>query len=164
MAFWDLGILTFVEVIQALQDNAISDLSPEIQAYRQNATFSIAAIIECVLRLPVDEAFNLQNGLSADVPLIAYHVTLSLMATALDKAVEHIIDMRTSCRYNDESVGTTWTTGDETWTRQIDFLMKGLLSLDVTVGGSQTAGVSFQSLMRNHGDIISECWTSEFET
>jgi hypothetical protein len=161
MAFWDLGILTFVEVIQALQDNAISDLSAEIQAYRQNATSSIAAIIECVLRLPMDEAFNLQNGLSADVPLIAYHVTPSLMVTALDKAVEHIIDMRTSCRYNDEA---TWRTGDETWTRQIDFLMKGLLSLDVTVGGSQTAGVSFQSLMRKHGDIISECWTSEFET
>ncbi|KAJ5315389.1 hypothetical protein N7476_005696 [Penicillium atrosanguineum] len=164
MAFWYLGVLIFAEILQPLRTTAIPDLSSKMKTCRRDATSSMADIIECVLQLPVEEAFNLQNGLSADVPLIAYHVTPSLMVTALEKAVEHIIDMQTSYNHNEEPVGTSWDSREETWTRQIDYLMKGLLSLEVTVGGSQTAGVAFQSLMRKHGDIISECWTSDFET
>jgi hypothetical protein len=53
---------------------------------------------------------------------------------------------------------------DGDWERQVDYLMKGLLSLDVTVGGSQTAGVVIQSLLRRYGDVISECWTCDFGT
>ncbi|KAJ5678054.1 uncharacterized protein N7477_003687 [Penicillium maclennaniae] len=164
MAFWNLGVLTFAEILQPLENTAIPDLLPTMQSYRQVATYSMAEFIECVLQLPVEEAFNLQNGLGADVPLIAYHVTPSLMVTALEKTVEHIIDMQTSHNEKEMPFEILWDFRDETWTRHIDCLMKGLLSLDVTVGGSQTAGVAFQSLMRKHGDIISECWTSDFET
>ena len=164
MAFWNLGILIFAEILQPLGNSAIPDLPLKMQACRRDATSSIAGIIERVLQSPVEEAFNLQNGLSVDVPLIAYHVTPSLMVTALEKAVEHIIDMQISYKHNEEPVDSSLGSHDETWTRQIDCLMKGLLSLDVTVGGSQTAGVAFQSLMRKHGDIISECWTSHFQT
>ncbi|KAJ6119644.1 hypothetical protein N7523_003924 [Penicillium sp. IBT 18751x] len=164
MAFWNLGVLTFAEILQPLENTAIPDPHPTMQSYRQVATSSMAEFIECVLQLPVEEAFNLQNGLSADVPLIAYHVTPSLMVTALEKAIEHIIDMQTSHNEKEMRLGTSWDSCDETWTRHIDCLMKGLLSLDITVGGSQTAGVAFESLMRKHGDIISECWTSDFET
>lgn len=164
MAFWNLGLLIFAEILQPLRNSAIPDLLPKMQTFRRDATSSIAEIIECVLQLPVQEAFNLQNGLSADVPLIAYHVTPSLMVTALEKAVEHIIDMQISYDHKEEPLDSSLGSCDEIWTRQIDCLMKGLLSLDVTVGGSQTAGVAFQSLMRKHGDIISECWTSHFET
>jgi len=161
MAFWDLGVLIFAEVLQPVTDN---HLTLEMQSYRQAATASIAQTIEHVLKLPIEEAFNLQNGLSADVPLIAYHVTPSLMAAALEKAVEHIILIQTSLSHDRESAGIAGDPGHEIWAHQIDCLMKGLLSLNVTVGGSQTAGVAFQSLMRNYGDIISECWTSDFET
>lgn len=161
MAFWDLGVLIFVEVLRPLMDNPVLDIVSKMQAYRHDATSSIAQTIECVLHLSIDEAFNLQNGLSAQVPLIAYHVTPSLMAAALEKAVEHIIHLKI---LDHEAAGTAWDPDREVWAHQIDVLMKGLLSLDATVGGSQTAGVAFQSLMRKYGDIISECWTSDFET
>ena len=145
-------------------ETPVLDIVSKMQAYRHDATSSIAQTIECVLHLPIDEAFNLQNGLSAQVPLIAYHVTPTLMATALEKAVEHIIHLKVFQSYDHEAAGTAWDTDREVWAHQIDILMKGLLSLDATVGGSQTAGVAFQSLMRKYGDIISEFWTSDFET
>lgn len=86
------------------------------------------------------------------------------MATALEKAVEHIIHLKIFQSYDHEAAGTACDPDREVWARQIDVLMKGLLSLDATVGGSQTAGVAFQSLMQEYGDIISECWTSDFAT
>lgn len=164
MAFWDLGVLILAEVFQPPTESPISDLASKIQAYRKDATSSTAQTIEYLLKLPIEEEFNLQNELSADVPLIAYHVTPSLMATALEKAVEHIIDMRISPSFNQGPAVNTWGLDHEAWIHQVDVLMKGLLSLDVTVGGSQTAGVAFQSLMRKYGDIISETWTSDFDT
>lgn len=164
MAFWDLGVLILAEVFQHSTENPISNLASKIQAYRKDATSSIAQTIEYLLRLPMEEEFNLRNGLSAEVPLIAYHVTPSLMATALEKAVEHTIDMRISQSHHQGPAGNTWGLDHEAWIHQVDVLMKGLLSLDVTVGGSQTAGVAFQSLMRKYGDIISESWTSDFDT
>jgi hypothetical protein len=45
------------------------------------------------------------------------------------------------------------------WKQQIDTLMKSLASLDVTVGGEQVTKAAFSSLLRRHGDVLSECWT-----
>jgi hypothetical protein len=50
------------------------------------------------------------------------------------------------------------------WHDQIDCLMKGLLSLEVTIGGSQEAGQVLKSLLYEYGDIISECWSNDFDT
>lgn len=128
-----------------------------MRAYQQKAVFSVARTVERVLSLPTDDLFNLENGLAAELPLLSYHITPRLTATAFQKTIENIIALQFWGENGDQ--------GDNgVWRKQIDTVMKGLSSLDVTIGGSQVANVAFQSLMRQHGDVLSECWTSDFST
>ncbi|KAK4866000.1 hypothetical protein LT330_008740 [Penicillium expansum] len=168
--FWNLGIFLLAEVFK----NVTKDLDPSIKhevgpavwEYQRDAASCVAQVVECVLNLPAEEAFNLQNGLGAEVPLTAYHVTPSLAVTALQRAIESVIDLQLhSCSVDDVSDDNAkLLIPDGIWDRQIDILTKGLMSLDVTIGGSQTCGVALKELMHKHGDILSECWTSGFDS
>lgn len=168
--FWNLGIFLLAEVFK----NVTKDLDPSIKhevgpavwEYQHDAASCVAQVVECVLNLPAEEAFNLQNGLGAEVPLTAYHVTPSLAVTALQRAIESVIDLQLhSCSVDDVSDDNAkLLIPDGIWDRQIDILTKGLMSLDVTIGGSQTCGVALKELMHKHGDILSECWTSGFDS
>ncbi|KAJ5519362.1 hypothetical protein N7453_001784 [Penicillium expansum] len=142
------------------------NLGPAVWEYQHDAASCVAQVVECVLNLPAEEAFNLQNGLGAEVPLTAYHVTPSLAVTALQRAIESVIDLQLhSCSVDDVSDDNAkLLIPDGIWDRQIDILTKGLMSLDVTIGGSQTCGVALKELMHKHGDILSECWTSGFDS
>ncbi|CAG8371330.1 unnamed protein product [Penicillium salamii] len=157
--FWSLGIFLLADVYQGatkhLKEEFEQHNSPIIRKYQAQAVSLVARVVECVHDLPAEELFNLQNGLSADVPITAYHVTPSLAVTALEKAIESVISLQSHQQI---------IMPDGIWDRQIDFLMKGLLSLNVTIGGSQTCEVALRQLMSKHGDILSECWTSGFET
>ncbi|CAG7958474.1 unnamed protein product [Penicillium salamii] len=157
--FWSLGIFLLADVYQGatkhLKEEFEQHKSPIIRKYQAQAVSLVARVVECVHDLPAEELFNLQNGLGADVPITAYHVTPSLAVTALEKAIESVISLQSHQQI---------IMPDGIWDRQIDFLMKGLLSLNVTIGGSQTCEVALRRLMSKHGDILSECWTSGFET
>jgi len=168
--FWNLGIFLLVDVFQRatkdLDDSIEQQSGPIIRKYQQDAASCVAQVVECVLDLPAEEAFNLQNGLGAEVPITAYHVTPSLAVTALQKAIESVINLQI---YWTGQSGLAAGDGqmlilDGIWDRQIDILMKGLMSLDVTIGGSQTCWMALRELMQKHGDILSECWTSRFDT
>ncbi|KAJ5939110.1 hypothetical protein N7466_002244 [Penicillium verhagenii] len=161
--FWNLGILVLADTILPFIDeigrSCNWSVESELQSCRQIAVSSIAQVIESVSALPNEANFNILNGLSPEVPIIGYHVTPSLMTSALAKAVEHSILLRVSnIDTLDNVVGHEPTGCDDPGARIIDTLVKGLLSLDVTIGGSHTVGVAFQSLMRRYGDIISEYW------
>lgn len=134
-----------------------------MRAYQEQAVLSITKTVERVLSLPPEETFNLKNGLGAEVPITAYHITPSLTATVYQKAIESIIYSQTShfCTANSLQVDPA---ADYIWQRQIDLLLKGLDSLRVTVGGSEAATWTFQSLVPRYGDILSECWSSDFST
>jgi hypothetical protein len=168
--FWNLGIFLLAEVFE----NAREDLDPSVgqergptvREYQRKAALGVTQVVECVLDLPAEEAFNLQNGLGPEVPLTAYHVTPSLAATALQRAIESVIDLQLHSTH--DAAALQGTAGllipDGTWDRHIEILMKGLMSLDVTIGGSQTCGMALRALMRKHGDILSECWISGFDS
>ncbi|KAJ5753476.1 uncharacterized protein N7511_007629 [Penicillium nucicola] len=168
--FWSLGIFhlddVFKNACQYINDSDEQRFVPIIQTYQQEAASFVAQTVECVLTLPMEEAFNLQNGLGAEVPITAYHVTPSLAVTALQKAIEGVIQQQIHLSQDADlfEQGCGMLIPDGTWDRQLDVLMKGLMSLDVTIGGSQTSSMALQLLMRQHGDILSECWTSSFET
>ena len=168
--FWNLGIFLFAEVFRKVTKDLDLSIEQEsgqtIREYQREAVSCVAQVVECVLNLPAEEAFNLQNGLSAEVPITAYHVTPSLAVTALQRAIESVIELQLHSRPDaDLSEGDAlFLIPDGIWDRQIDILMKGLMSLDVTIGGSQTSGVAVRGLMHKHGDIISECWTSGFDS
>ncbi|KAF4767531.1 hypothetical protein N7455_011302 [Penicillium solitum] len=165
--FWNLGIFLLVEVfkkvIKDLDPSMEQEVGPTVREYQRDAASCVAQVVECVLDLPAEEAFNLQNGLGAEVPLTAYHVTPSLVVTALQRAIESVIDLQLrSSSDGASSDDAQFLIPDGVWDRQLDILMKGLMSLDVTIGGSQTVGVALSGLMHKHGDILSECWTSGF--
>lgn len=168
--FWSAGIFLLAEIFKRVTqdlDNSIKkELWPAVQEYQRDAASCVAQVVECVLNLPAEEAFNLQNGLGAEVPLTAYHVTPSLAVTALQRAIETIIDLQLYPSSHDDLAEDDGQLliPDGIWDRQIDILVKGLMSLDVTIGGSQTSGVALKGLMHKYGDILSECWTSGFES
>lgn len=128
-----------------------------MRIYQAEAVSSVTKTVECVLSLAPDSAFNIENGLDAEVPLIAYHITPSLTATVYQKSIETLMHFQQSPLYTGEIV-------DEDWQSQVDIVLKGLSSLGVTVGGSEAAERVLQSLMPRYGDILSECWTSDFST
>ncbi|KAJ6150409.1 hypothetical protein N7471_001608 [Penicillium samsonianum] len=168
--FWNLGIFLLAEVFRKVTKDLDLDMEqeigPAVWEYQRDAASCMAQVVECVLNLPAEEAFNLQNGLGAEVPLTAYHVTPSLAVTALQRAIESVIDLQLHSRCDDSisEDDAQFLIPDGIWDRQIDILMKGLISLDVTIGGSQTCGVALRGLMHQHGDILSECWTSGFDS
>ena len=171
MLFWDLGILILAESLSSTmrKDNYLYDphIISSMRTYQEEAVSSIARTAECVLALPTEEIFNLQNGLNAEVPIISYHITPGLTAMTFQKAIETIINLQLSPPFNLDSQqgqGGMPDIADGVWERQVDILMKGLNSLNVTVGGSQAASAAFQSLMRENGDVLSECWSSDFST
>ncbi|KAJ5610994.1 hypothetical protein N7510_007713 [Penicillium lagena] len=164
---WDLGALVLAEAMPPFADEINqsydSNLIPRIRESQKEAATSVSQTIECMLMLPAEETFNLQNGLSAEAPIVAYHVTPSIMIGALEKAIEYMLESQAS--QSETSNGNAPDPiPDGVWERHVDCLMKGLLSLDVTVGGSQTAGVVMQSLIQRYGDVISECWSCDFST
>ncbi|CAI7601881.1 unnamed protein product [Penicillium glandicola] len=167
--FWNLGIFLLVEVFKKvtkdLDPSIEQEVGPIVREYQREAVSCMTQVVECVLNLPAEEAFNLQNGLGAEVPLTAYHVTPSLAVTALQRAIESVIDLQLHSRDGDLSGhDPQFLVPDGIWDRQIDILMKGIMSLDVTIGGSQTCGVALRGLMHKYGDILSECWTSGFDS
>lgn len=132
-----------------------------MHAYRAEAVSSVANTVGRVLSLPTEQIFNLENGLGGEVPILAYHITPSLTATVFQKTIERLIHSENlelgSCAANSLGINPVRQ-------RQIDIVMKGLISLTVTAGGSEAAAAVLQSIMSRHGDILSECWTSDFGT
>ncbi|KAJ5636117.1 uncharacterized protein N7484_009430 [Penicillium longicatenatum] len=167
ISFWSLGVLVLADsllpFIEDINQFCDSSIFPQLQLCRQVAVSSMTHIIQAVSALPNEAGFNIQNSLGSETPIIAYHVTPSLMTSALAKAVEHSIDLHVMNAYSleDPIVETNFLGYDDAGNGRIDALIKALLSLDVSIGGSQTAGVAFQSLMETYGDIISEYWSCD---
>lgn len=166
---WDVGVLVLAESlgphINFIIDEREQNFGQSIRRYQREAAFSVAQTARRVLDLPIEEAFNLQNGLASEAPITAYHVTPRIMTTSIEKAVVYFARLQFS---RGPRIGDFDTDPDllpeDLWHDQIDCLMKGLLSLEVTIGGSQEAGQVLKSLLCEYGDIISECWSNDFDT
>ncbi|GLB02898.1 hypothetical protein AtubIFM57258_006366 [Aspergillus tubingensis] len=155
--FWDLSILILAEALALSRESVDDTIIASMRSYQAEAVASVTKTVEHVLSLPPDSAFNIENGLDAEVPLIGYHITPSLTAMVYQKTIETLMDSQQSPLHTGE-------TADEVWQRQVDIVLKGLSSLGVTVGGSEAVTRVLQSLMPRYGDILSECWTSDFST
>ena len=119
-----------------------------------------------VLTQPSLETFNERNGLSANLPLTGYHLTSELMVTSLSLTIERLIELGNSAEFrftSTEDFGLSLTV-EERWKDYIDKLMKGLFSLDGPIGSSQAVFPASQKLLSTYGDILSECWSTSFET
>lgn len=162
--FWELSVLILDESLDSCtrENDPVHDLPIiNMHAHRAEVVSSVANTVERVLSLPTEQIFNLENGLDAEVPILAYHITPSLTATVFQKTIERLIHAE---NLELESCATNSLGMDPVRQRQIDIIMKGLSSLTVTAGGSEAAAAVLQSIMSRYGDILSECWTSDFST
>ncbi|KAJ9244947.1 hypothetical protein DTO169E5_1328 [Paecilomyces variotii] len=153
VVFWDLGVLVLCETLRSMlneADPSHENIITSVRMHQWQAASSVAQMVECVLDLPAGEAFEENSGLGADIPLTVSHVSPGIVVIALEKAIQQIIDWRFS---SDCEI-----VPDDAWKLHIGSLMKGLVSMEVTIGGSRTAGAALQSLMRDYGDILCECW------
>ncbi|PYH43586.1 uncharacterized protein BP01DRAFT_424862 [Aspergillus saccharolyticus JOP 1030-1] len=173
LTFWNLGTLILARTLTPLllhpPDNRSSHdtiTAAQLQALQRTAVISIAQTIERTLTQPsTHDTFNLQNGLSADLPLLAYHITPSLVVLALRLAIETSIELWLGVESGaTHNAGSGGNDDDDVWQKRVDVLVKGLLSLEVTIGGSQAVGPVLDALLRKYGDVVSECWTCEFST
>lgn len=167
--FWNFAVLILTESVMAAMNSPHYielDLMPTINAYQTDAVSSIARTVDRMLSIPTEEGFNLQNGLCAEVPVIAYHITPILTAATFEKAIETIIRVQFTPLYGAhvQQDAPLNTPTKHIWKQQVDIIMKGISSLTATVGGSEAANTVSQSLLRRHGDILSECWSSDFST
>lgn len=167
ISFWTLGVLVLADSLLPFAEEINQFCHPgllsRVQSCREVAISSMTRIIEAVLALPNEDSLNVQNSLGPEVPIIAYHVTPSLMTSAFAKAVEHSVYLRVSNAYSleDSIVDTAFPGCGDAEDHRIDTLVKGLLSLDATIGGSQAGGIAFRSLMERYGDVISDSWSCE---
>ncbi|GAB1199595.1 hypothetical protein APSETT444_008949 [Aspergillus pseudonomiae] len=170
LMFWNLGVFVLKEALKptmrGIDPPCSHSVFSKLQAYSEEAALSVTQIVECVLSLPFEEIFNLQNGVSGEASVLSYHITPTLVAATFQKAIENILDVQL---YPPCGVGALDDRpfnhhADSTWKQHIDTILKGLISLDATIGGSQASGVAIRSLMQSYGDILSECWSSDFET
>lgn len=144
-------------------DPVYGSVIPTMRAYQEEAVSSITKTVERVLALPPEETFNRRNGFGAEIPITAYHITPSLTASVYQKAIESVVHSQNSRFCKEDSLQVD-PAADYIWQRQIDLLLKGLDALGVTVGGSEAVNWVFQSLMPRYGDMLSECWSSDFST
>ncbi|OGM51321.1 hypothetical protein ABOM_000166 [Aspergillus bombycis] len=170
LTFWNLGVFVLTETLKptmTARDPVCShSVFSKLQVYNEEAALSVTQIVEYVLSLPFEEIFNLQNGVSAEASVLSYHITPTLVAATFQKAIENILNMQLylPCGVGTLDERSLSYNADFTWKQHIDTILKGLVSLDATIGGSQASAVAIRSLMQSHGDIISECWSSDFET
>ncbi|KAE8381197.1 Alpha/beta hydrolase family-domain-containing protein [Aspergillus bertholletiae] len=170
MLFWNLSVFVFTEALKPTMTkvNPPCNLSifSRLQAYSEEAALSVVQTAKCVLSLPFEETFNLHNGVSAEASVLSYHITPTLVAATFQKAIETILNLQSYppggvTALENESLGLH---ADSAWKQHIDTIMKALVSLDATIGGSQASGVAIQNLMQSYGDIILDCWSCDFET
>ncbi|GAD95939.1 hypothetical protein ANI_1_1316164 [Paecilomyces variotii No. 5] len=151
VVFWDLGVLVLCETLRSMlneTDHSHMDMITNMRTCQWQAASSMAQMVGCVLELPAGEVFKEDSGLGADLPLILSHVSPGIVVIALEKALQQIIDWRFSSEYE--------TVPEGIWELHVGTLLKGLVSMEVTIGGSRTAGLALQSLTREYGDILSQ--------
>ena len=101
-------------------------------------------------------------------PILSVHASSGLIVNALEKAVESLIAMQLPQKTSMDSLhGPFMGLGinDDpqlVWSRNLRMLLECLVSLQSVPSTSQPATVAMQSLLYNHGDLLSECWSSEF--
>lgn len=138
-----------------------------LHAYRRTATSAITRLSTRLLADPFPEESLLCDDLDVGSRMTGYHLTPDLAVVAVRKAIEaHIsLEPRTDFDNFDHSdLHGDHDTNVQQWKEDLDRLLKGLVALKASIGGTQSAGQALESLLRKYGDILSECWSADFET
>lgn len=167
---WNLGLLTITEIpIEFTHIHTTTEgqpLSTTLRAYQRTAISTITQLSKHILADPFPENTTLCDDLDVETRMTGYHLAPDLAVVAVRKAIEQQVRLgpRGDVVFDDQGNDMSDCVDAEQWMDSLDHLVKGLLALKVSVGGSQSAGFALESLLRDHGDILSECWSADFET
>ena len=89
------------------------------------------------------------------LPFMAHHANTQLVVMALQKAIEHIIDIHLS----KNAFGKDTSDEELDWIHSLKPVVWCLCTLERTNSGRRVARPALLKLVKQHGDIIMECWT-----
>ncbi|CAM1504932.1 Fc.00g025230.m01.CDS01 [Cosmosporella sp. VM-42] len=168
--FWNLGVLSIAEVMKTMATQVSTAHVTTTDCNESKATgYQISAVTACVkvaefvMRDP-REKIRL-DGSDVKLPLLAHHANIQLVATALDKAITALIDLKAGIC--DDIVGRptvvsfTHPTTDTKSTLSLKPLLWCLTSLQYTNSGSTVTRPIMDNLLSQWGDLLMESWTPE---
>ncbi len=167
LLFWKLSNLLLVEqlhqaaaMLPAIEQQAILK---KAQSYQQAAVNSLLVVAQRIVDVSALGKFRLINSVQAKMHFISHHANTTLVVLALQKAVEHTIDIHVSSAGQNDLCSGAFpdAAANSDWIANMKPLLTCLLTLDSTVSGAITARPALQNLMQQYGDILMDCWSQE---
>lgn len=133
--------------------------------YQSRGTSAIAALVRSLFALSPSKDSQGSGQVRAGTSLMLDHINLGLVILALVKSVEHSLLLK-AVASNPEAAqapACPQPNQQKPWSGNVEVLVMCLLSLEKTVVGSFPARDALNSLLRQHGDTVMECWSLECE-
>lgn len=167
MLFWNLGHLCLVEQIHYVSHLLAPDVGQTLlskaDALQEDAVTFALAIARRIVDVSANGTFKLINSIQAKLQFVSHHANTALVVKALVTGIEHTIDFNLSKQpHNTQTrISGSSTYPQSNWVASIKPLLTCLVALESTVSGAFTARPALQNLMRQYGDILMDCWSSE---
>ena len=154
--FWNLGVLCFVETIQSTCGD-LANLCPNVFAtlryYQQKITSSFGEVSRLIMSSSAESDIWILDNTELKKPFMAHHANTQLVVMALQKAIEHTIDLHCDAvEISDENLDLMQSLKPVVWC---------LWTLERTSAGRCTARLALMKLMKQYGDILMECWAPD---
>lgn len=166
----DFGLIILAEQIDECNRSeyllCCSELQEKSDTYRLQGTSSTTSLVRSMLNLSRLQIGGTTTSSQDRTPLIFEHINLRLVTFAVYKCIEHSVHMyQTAVTYlqfleepNDHDLNQRIRLG-----RDIKTLFQCLISLNQTIVGSFAARTALESLLRQYGETIMECWLLSHE-
>lgn len=137
-----------------------------IRTYQKKAVEDFATISKHIVEASSgNKRFEVSDNFETRLPLISHHANTALVVVALVKAIEHTICYNSS-RDEPSTANTKMNDGASAQSTESAAVVRPLLvclsNMDRTVSGQYLARPALQRLLRQHTDILLDCWYPEF--
>ena len=150
--FWNMCLLSMTEILDRLStvqpDVCNLGISEAAREYEADALASITNVLRCLADDDGSTSLYFANHLDLDMPLISRHANVSLVVTAITKAIEHTISIN---QHHGRLLST--------WLPKLQLYLSALIGLESKVAGLCVSRPVRRSLVWKHTDILLDCWT-----
>ena len=151
--FWNLSVLYVVDYLKesaaTVQPYFAFDVALKAREYQKGVTSSFVTLSSLIVQVsPSEEALPLE-GTNINLPFVAHHANTELVVTALQKAIEHIVEFNlaegSSASDAQNLFYQSFVQAD--WIRSIKPVLSCLVSLDKTAAGRCLARPALHNLL-----------------
>jgi hypothetical protein len=165
--FWSLGLFVLRhEIGRALSlDMSLNacQLRVQIRTYESTGVDLMAFVASCIINLPREHQQESVPGLADRLPLVTHHANMSLVIVSLTQGIQTALRLQSDheSRANDGESIPEQHTSQSKWSSAVRTMMKCLVSVKSTVSGANLVSNTMKDLVRQHGDVILDCWLSQ---